>query len=58
MNLKGNKAVMALICALGIAGVIYGMVRENHGVFIVGLALLVAGYLIIRKELKRASKEL
>ncbi len=47
-----EKSLIVLICFLGIAGISYGMNRENHVIFLVGIGLVVAGYLIIRAKLK------
>jgi hypothetical protein len=47
-----EKAVILVLCLLGIVGVCYGMVNKNHPVFIAGLVLVVAGYPMIRRKLK------
>ena len=46
-----------LITVLWIAGALaiaYGMLRENHFVFIPGIVMVVAGYIMVRKHLKRS----
>jgi hypothetical protein len=54
--MKG-KAFILLLCLLGILGVCYGMVNKNHPVFVAGLVLVVAGYLMIRRKLKAHIRE-
>ena len=41
-----------VILISGVAATAYGMLRENNFVFIAGIVLVVAGYLLIRKNLK------
>lgn len=54
MSLKSEyeKFVVGLACLLGVAGVAWGMIRENHGIFLGGICLVVVGYLFIRGKLK------
>jgi hypothetical protein len=52
-----EKAFILLLCLLGILGVCYGMVNKNHPVFIAGLVLVVAGYLMVRRKLKAHIRE-
>ncbi len=47
----------AILLILGIVGVVYGMVEKNHPVFIVGLLIGIAAYLLIRGRLKASIKE-
>ena len=49
---KHEKILIVLACFLGVSGIAYGMIRENHGVFIVGVCFVVGGYLSIRRKLK------
>jgi NAD/NADP transhydrogenase beta subunit len=44
---------MALLCAIGIVAVSYGMLAENNMVFIAGLLCGISGYLLIRRRLKQ-----
>lgn len=48
-----ERAFIIGVCIIGIAGVGYGMVRENNTVFLLGLACVIAGYLMIRRRLKQ-----
>jgi hypothetical protein len=54
--MKG-KTLIVIVCLLGILGVCYGMVNRNHPVFISGLVLVAAGYLMFRKKLKAYIRE-
>jgi flagellar biosynthesis component FlhA len=47
-----EKAFILVLCVLGVLGVCYGMANKNHPVFIAGLVLVVAGYVMIRRKLK------
>lgn len=51
-----SRWLVVLICAAGVGSVAYGMSFENNPAFIFGLALVVTGYLIIRKRLKDSIK--
>jgi NaMN:DMB phosphoribosyltransferase len=52
-----EKALILVVCLLGIFGVCYGMANKDHPVFIAGLVAVVAGYLMIRKKLKAHIRE-
>jgi len=52
-----EKALILVVCLFGILGGCYGMVKNNHPVFIAGLVLVAAGYLMIRKKLKEYIRE-
>jgi NaMN:DMB phosphoribosyltransferase len=52
-----EKALILVVCLLGILGVCYGMANKDHPVFIAGLVAVVAGYLMIRKRLKARIRE-
>ena len=51
-----SKGLLAIMCAAGVGCVAYGMAFKNNPVFIVGIILVGAGYLIIRKHLKESLK--
>jgi len=55
-NMK-EKTFILSVCILGILGVCYGIVNKNQPVFVVGLVLIVAGYLMIRRKLKAHIRE-
>jgi hypothetical protein len=52
MKPKKEKLIIVLICLAGIGAVGYGMAKENHPIFIVGILFVIAGYLFIRRKLK------
>ena len=52
-----EKALILVVCLLGILGVCYGMANKDHPVFIAGLVAVVAEYLMIRKRLKAHIRE-
>ncbi len=47
-----EKALTIGVCLMGVSAVAYGMITNNNGVFIVGLVLVIGGYLRIRKKMK------
>jgi hypothetical protein len=53
LKAKHEKTLSALACLLGISGIAYGMIRQNHPIFVVGICFVVGGYLFIRKKLKK-----
>ena len=53
MKPKYEKFLIALVCFLGVYGIAHGMIRENHGIFLAGIGLVVGSYLFIRRKLKR-----
>ena len=60
MSLKyffNEKAVTIVLCVIGLLAVAYGMTRPDHVAFIVGLVLVVGGYLRIRKKLKESLRK-
>jgi hypothetical protein len=42
---------------LGIPSVVYGMMMENHPIFIIGLIFIVMAYLLIRRRLKASIRD-
>jgi hypothetical protein len=49
-----EKALIILLCVIGISAVAYGMIEDNHPIFIIGLLFVIGGYLLIRKKLKES----
>ena len=47
-----NKALIILICIIGISAVSYGMLKDNRIIFIIGLVFVIWGYVLIRKKIK------
>ncbi len=55
MKPKNEKILIILICVFGILVVGYGMATENDLVFVVGILLVIGGYLLIRWRLKASA---
>jgi hypothetical protein len=49
--------IIVVFGILGIPSVAYGMMSENHPVFIIGLILVVMAYLLIRRRLKPSLRD-
>jgi hypothetical protein len=49
------KYACGVLCALGLCGTAYGMEQRNHPVFVLGLLCVIAGYLWIRRYLKKGT---
>ena len=49
-----KKYLITPICMIGIVGVAYGMANDNNLIFIIGLLIVVAGYLLIRRKIKES----
>lgn len=47
-----GKGLVLTLWASGAVCTGYGMIRQNDPIFVVGIVLLIAGYYVIRKELK------
>lgn len=47
-----NKTLIILVCMVGILAVSYGMVKDDDVVFIIGIILIIGGYLLIRRRNK------
>ena len=52
-----EKTLILVVCALGIAGVFYGLLKKDHVFFVAGLVFVIAGYLMFRKKLKSYLRE-
>jgi hypothetical protein len=52
-----EKNIILFLLIAGAAATAYGMLRENHYVFIPGIVMIVAGYCLIRKNLKRSGSK-
>lgn len=52
MKLKNEKPFIAIVCVLGISATAYGIASKNNVIFIIGLVLIISGYLLIRRRLK------
>jgi len=53
-----KELAISLLCIAGIFAIAYGMANKNNGLFIIGLVLVVSGYLFIRKKMKDSLKNM
>jgi len=54
---KHEKSIIVFLCAIGMFCIVYGMGKENNTVFIAGLLLVIAGYILIRRKLKESMQK-
>jgi uncharacterized membrane protein len=47
-----QKILVLLLSFAGISGIFYGMRMDNNIIFVLGVILFVAAYLLIRRKLK------
>ena len=52
-----EKALIFFVCLSGLVAVFLGMNRKDNVVFIIGILLLIGGYIMIRRKLKASLKE-
>ncbi len=50
--MKG-KNLTIIVFVVGILTTFYGMMKDNHSVFIIGLVFIIVGYALVRTKLKR-----
>ena len=56
-DLMREQVITVLICVFGLSAVSYGMIKDNHIIFIIGLMFVVGGYLLIRRKLKASIRD-
>lgn len=49
-----SRIFITVLCIMGISAVGYGMIQDSDEVFVFGIACVIAGYLIIRRNLKES----
>ena len=49
-----NKLSIIAMCICGLSAVVYGMMKKEDIVFLLGLIIVIVAYLLIRKKLKEA----
>ena len=52
-----HKALILIICAIGIVAVSYGMAKDDNVIFVLGIVFIIGGYLLIRKRIKEHIRE-
>lgn len=55
-NILKQKALILIICTIGIVAVSYGMAKDNNVIFVLGIGFIIGGYLLIRKRIKEHIK--
>ena len=56
-NSLKRKVLILIICAVGIIAVSYGVAKDDNVVLVIGIALVIAGYLLIRRRIKKHIRE-
>ncbi len=52
-----EKVITVLFSIFGVAAVFYGMLSDNHVIFIIGILFIIGGYLLIRRKLKASNRD-
>ena len=47
-----QKAIIFIICTIGIVAVSYGVAKDDNVVFVIGIVFVIGGYLLIRRRIK------
>ena len=47
-----KRTLISVICLIGTAAALYGMLSNNDLIFIVGLVFVIGGYLLLRTRIK------
>jgi hypothetical protein len=50
---RWGKALVIIVFGVGILTTLYGMMKENNDVFLIGLVFIIVGYALVRPKLKR-----
>ena len=56
MKLSKKKSFIIILCTCGLCALACGMANRNDTIFLIGLILIIIGYLFIRKELKSSAE--
>jgi hypothetical protein len=56
-NSLKQKALILIICTIGIVAVSYGVARDADVVFVIGIVFVIGGYLLIRRRIKGHIRE-
>ena len=47
-----HKALIFIICVIGIVAVSYGVAQDNNVIFVIGILFVIGGYLLVRRRIK------
>jgi len=50
-----EKILNIILCVVGLIAAFYGMAEKNNVIFLIGIFLIIIGYIMIRRKLKRSS---
>ncbi|HUT72319.1 MAG TPA: LPXTG cell wall anchor domain-containing protein [Desulfatiglandales bacterium] len=48
-----HKALIFIICTIGIVAVSYGMAKDDNLIFVIGVLFVIGGYLLVRRRIKK-----
>lgn len=48
-----HKALVIIICVVGIAAVSYGVAKDDNVIFVIGILFVIGGYLLVRRRIKK-----
>jgi len=48
-----KKTLVIIVFVVGILTTLYGMMKDNDDVFIIGMVFIIVGYALVRTKLKR-----
>ena len=48
-----KRTLVIIIFVVGILTTLYGMMKDNNDVFIIGMVFIIVGYALVRTKLKR-----
>ena len=52
-----NRLRITAMCICGLGAVVYGMMKKDDIVFLLGLSIVIVAYLLIRKKIKEAERD-
>ena len=52
-----QKALILIICIIGIVAVSYGVSKDDNVIFVIGIVFIIGGYLLIRRRIKEHIKD-
>jgi uncharacterized membrane protein len=56
-DLLKQKALILIICTIGIVAVSYGVAKDHDVIFVIGILFIIGGYLLIRRRIKEHIKD-
>jgi hypothetical protein len=56
-NSLKQKALILIICTIGIVAVLYGVAKDHDVIFVIGIFFIIGGHLLIRRRIKEHIRE-